>query len=232
MRLIDIHPDLGIRADDCTAFQAQLIGDTPDDIVKMNELHVPVGRAVKLTMTSEDVIHSFFVPAFRVKKDAVPGRYNVAWFEANRTGTYHLFCAEYCGTNHSGMIGKVVVMDPLEYEQWLASSGNTETMVSAGEQLYRQYGCPACHQQESSARGPMLRGLAGSTVRLQGGRTVIADREYMRESISDPGAKVVEGYSPIMPTYRTTLNQEQLNQIVEYLLSLDAGRPMTARSNE
>ena len=127
---------------------------------EINELHVPLGRPVKLVMTSQDVIHSFFIPAFRIKQDVLPGRYTTEWFTATKPGEYHLFCAEYCGTNHSGMIGKVVVMDPLEYEQWLASSGNTETMVSAGEQLYRQYGCPACHQQESSARGPMLAGLA------------------------------------------------------------------------
>ncbi len=190
---------------------------------EINELHIPVGRPVKLIMTSQDVIHSFFIPAFRVKQDVLPGRYTTEWFIPTKIGEYHLFCAEYCGTNHSGMVGRVVVMDPMDYERWLATHGNTETMASAGEQLFRKYGCAACHQEASSSRGPRLPGLAGSPVKLQDGRTVIADQEYLRESINDPGAKVVAGYQPIMPTYKTTLNEEQLNQIVEYLLSLGEG---------
>ncbi len=190
---------------------------------EINELHIPVGRPVKLVMTSQDVIHSFFVPAFRVKQDVLPGRYTTEWFIPTKIGEYHLFCAEYCGTSHSGMIGRIVVMDPMAYEQWLATSGNIETMASMGEQLFRKYGCAACHREASSSRGPRLAGLAGSPVKLADGRTVIADREYLRESINDPGAKIVAGYQPIMPTYRTTLNEEQLNQIVEYLLSLGEG---------
>jgi cytochrome c oxidase subunit 2 len=198
---------------------------------EINELHVPLGQPVKLVMTSQDVIHSFFIPAFRIKQDVLPGRYTTEWFTATRVGEYHLFCAEYCGTSHSGMIGRVVVMEPMDFERWLATSGNNETMASSGEQLFRTYGCAACHQEASSSRGPVLAGLAGSAVKLQDGRTVIADRGYLQESINDPGAKIVAGYSPIMPTYRTTLNQEQLNQIVEYLLTMDGGVAATARRN-
>jgi cytochrome c oxidase subunit 2 len=197
---------------------------------EINELHVPVGQPVKLVMTSQDVIHSFFIPAFRIKQDVLPGRYTTEWFTATKTGEYHLFCAEYCGTSHSGMIGRVVVMEPMEFERWLATGGTIETMASAGEQLFRTYGCAACHQETSTSRGPGLAGLPGTMVRLQDGRSVIADREYLQESISDPGAKIVAGYSPIMPTYRTTLNQEQQNQIVEYLLSLEGVPAATARS--
>ena len=198
---------------------------------EINELHVPVGKPVKLIMTSEDVIHSFFIPAFRIKQDVLPGQYTTEWFTPTKVGEYHLFCAEYCGTNHSAMIGKIVVMDPMDYQHWLATSGNIETMASLGEQAFREYGCAACHKSENSERGPMLNGLAGSTVRLVSGGTVVADRAYLQESISDPAAKIVAGYKPIMPTYRTTLSPEQINQIVEYLLTLKGGEGSGARSN-
>lgn len=194
----------------------------PQGNQEINELHVPLGQPVKLIMTSQDVIHSFFIPAFRIKQDVLPGRYTTEWFTATKVGEYRLFCAEYCGTSHSGMIGKVVVMDPQDYERWLATNGTTETMATVGEQLYRQYGCAACHQESSTTRGPVLFGLAGSTVALTDGRTLVADREYIRESVIDPSARIVAGYSPIMPTYRSTLNEEQLNQIVEYVLTLGA----------
>jgi cytochrome c oxidase subunit 2 len=192
---------------------------------EINELHVPVNQPVRLIMTSQDVIHSFFVPAFRIKQDVLPGRYTSEWFTATKTGEYHLFCAEYCGTSHSGMIGKVVVMEPADYERWLATNGKIETMASIGEQLFKKYGCASCHQADSDKRGPRLVGLAGNEVKLQDGKSVVADKEYLRESIYDPSAKIVEGYKPVMPTYRTTLNEEQTNQIVEYILSLGVGAP-------
>ncbi len=197
---------------------------------EINELHVPVGKPVELIMTSQDVIHSFFIPAFRVKQDVLPGRYTTEWFTPTKTGEYHLFCAEYCGTNHSAMIGRVVVMDPMDFEHWLASNGTNESLASAGEQVFKEYGCAACHRAEDSDRGPVLLGLAGSTVHLVEGGTVVADREYLRESINDPGAKIVAGYKPIMPTYRTTLTPEQVNQLVEYLLTLEKGKGGDARS--
>ncbi|MGA9120066.1 MAG: cytochrome c oxidase subunit II [Bacteroidota bacterium] len=198
---------------------------------EIDELHIPVNRPIKLMMTSQDVIHSFFIPAFRVKQDVLPGRYTTEWFTPTRIGEYHLFCAEYCGTNHSAMIGKIVVMDPVDYEHWLATSGTNETLASAGEQVFKKYGCAACHKDVGSTRGPSLMGLPGSTVSLIEGQTAVADREYLIESITDPGAKVVAGYKPIMPTYRTTLSPEQLNELVEYLLTLTGGQGNATRSN-
>src|SRR5262249_15919087 len=162
-----------------------------------------------LIMTSEDVIHSFFVPAFRVKQDAVPGRYTSLWFEASKTGDYHLFCAEYCGTQHSRMIGRVVAMEPAEFQPWLSGSGGAAgaaagageggPMAGAGKELFEQLGCATCHQAASGARGPNLMGLLGKQVTLADGRTVVADEAYVRDSILDPQAAVVSGYQPIMP---------------------------------
>ncbi|GIW40241.1 MAG: cytochrome c oxidase subunit 2 [Candidatus Binatia bacterium] len=187
---------------------------------EINELHVPVGRPVKLTMTSEDVIHSFYVPAFRLKNDVLPGRYTTLWFEATRTGTYHLFCAEYCGTEHSRMVGRVVVLEPDEFERWLEGEGATETVVARGEQLFRELGCASCHAEVSGARGPSLRGLFGSRVELADGRVVVADEAYVRESILDPQAKIVRGYEPVMPTFSGLVDEEGLLALVAYVRSL------------
>jgi len=187
---------------------------------EINELHVPVGRAVKLVITSEDAIHSFFVPAFRIKKDAVPGRYNVAWFRATKTGTYHLFCAEYCGTEHSKMIGKVVVMEPGEYQTWLAGGPPPESPVAAGEKLFTELNCVTCHRPDSAGRGPVLEGIFGRQVKLASGDTVVADEAYVRESIVNPAARVVAGYQPVMPTFQGLVSEEQLIALVAYIESL------------
>lgn len=187
---------------------------------EINTLHVPVGKPVKLIMTSQDVIHSFYIPAFRIKQDVLPGRYTTQWFQATKPGEYHLFCAEYCGTSHSGMIGKVVVMEPAEYEQWLSGAVGSTGMASTGQLLFQQFGCQACHKSEAGQRGPSLDGLYGSEVKLSNGKTVIADQEYIRESIVNPAAKIVAGYQVLMPMYGTQLTQEQLNQLVEYVKSL------------
>ena len=184
---------------------------------EINELHVPIGRAVKLIMTSEDVIHSFFVPAFRIKQDAIPGRYTTAWFEAIKPGTYHLFCAEYCGTEHSGMIGSVVVMDPAEYQAWLSGAPSNASAASAGAQLFEQLGCASCHQNAPDARGPSLTGIFGKPVKLQTGETVIADENYVRESILTPQAKVVAGFQPIMPTFQGLVSEEGLLQLIAFI---------------
>ncbi|MCI0407599.1 MAG: cytochrome c oxidase subunit II [Acidobacteria bacterium] len=189
---------------------------------EINELHVPVGRAVKLTLTSEDVIHSFFVPAFRIKRDAVPGRYNFAWFEATRTGVYHLFCAEYCGTEHSRMIGRVVVMEPDHYQTWLAGGPPPESPVQAGEKLFVELNCSTCHRPDSAGRGPVLDGVAGRKVPLQNGETVLADEAYLRESILNPAAKVTAGYQPVMPTYQGQVSEEAVLQLIAYIRSLAA----------
>jgi cytochrome c oxidase subunit 2 len=189
---------------------------------EINELHVPVGRAVKLVITSEDVIHSFFVPAFRIKKDAVPGRYNVAWFRATKVGSYHLFCAEYCGTEHARMGGRVVVMEPEAYETWLAGGPAPESPVAAGEKLFSDLNCITCHRADSAGRGPVLQGLFGRAVQLEGGGTAAADEAYVRESIVNPAAKVVAGYQPVMPTYQGQVSEEQLMALVAYIRSLQA----------
>ncbi len=189
---------------------------------EINELHVPVGRPVKLRLTSEDVIHSFFVPAFRIKKDAVPGRYSMAWFQATRPGTFHLFCAEYCGTEHSKMIGRIVVLEPAEYQTWLAGGPAPVSPAAAGEKLFTELNCITCHRADSGGRGPVLQGLFGRTVRLQNGDTVVADEGYIRESIMNPAAKVVAGYQPVMPTYLGQVSEESLLQLIAYIRSLSA----------
>ncbi len=194
---------------------------------ELNELHVPVGRDVKMIMTSQDVIHSFFVPAFRIKQDVLPGRYTVAWFRAIKPGTYHLFCAEYCGTQHSGMIGSVIVMEPAQYEAWM--SGTSSGPLSAtGEKIFAELGCVTCHRTDIQGRGPTLQGIFGKPVLLQDGRTVTADENYIRESILDPGAKIVNGYKPVMPTFQGLVTEEQLNALVAYVKSLSASKPGAA----
>jgi cytochrome c oxidase subunit 2 len=187
---------------------------------EINELHVPLGRAVKLVITSEDTIHSFFVPAFRIKKDAVPGRYNVAWFRATKLGSYHLFCAEYCGTEHSRMGGRIVVMEPQAYETWLAGGPPAETPAVAGEKLFTELNCITCHRPDSAGRGPVLLGLFGRPVHLASGDTVIADESYIRESILNPAAKVVAGYQPVMPSFQSQVTEEQVIALIAYIHSL------------
>lgn len=196
---------------------------------EINELHVPIGRPVKLVMTSEDVIHSFFIPAFRVKQDAVPGRYTSLWFEATRPGRYHLFCAEYCGSQHSRMIGSVIAMEPAEFQRWLSGAtgagGGAASMAAAGEALFEQLGCATCHRADSGARGPSLVGLFGSEVQLADGTTTTADEAYLREAILNPQAKVVAGYQPIMPTFKGLVSEDGLLQLIAYIRSLEATAP-------
>jgi cytochrome c oxidase subunit 2 len=198
---------------------------------EINELHIPVGKPIRLTMTSEDVIHSFFVPAFRTKQDAVPGRYTTTWFEATKPGSYHLFCAEYCGTIHSGMIGHVIAMEPAEFEAWLQSGqAGTAPPVSpaaAGEALFQAQGCVSCHAAGANQRGPQLAGLFGTTVHFEGGGTAVADDNYLRESIVDPQAHLVQGYQAIMPTYQGLLSEENVMQLIAYLKTL---KPEGART--
>src|SRR5713226_9021642 len=188
---------------------------------EINELHVPVGRDVRLIMTSQDVIHSFYVPAFRIKQDVLPGRYTTAWFRATRPGIYHLFCAQYCGTMHSGMIGQVVVMEPAQYQAWLSGGGSTGSLAAGGESLFQQLGCPTCHRSDTQGRGPNLVGIFGKPVQLEDGRTVVADENYIRESILNPGAKVMSGFKPIMPVFQGLVSEEQLNALVAYVKSLN-----------
>ncbi|HEY9435610.1 MAG TPA: cytochrome c oxidase subunit II [Blastocatellia bacterium] len=201
---------------------------------EINELHVPLGRRVKLTMTSEDVIHSFFVPAFRVKADVLPGqgRYRVIWFEPTKPGRYHLFCAEYCGTNHSGMIGWVEVMRPQEFQAWLSVGGAEGSMASSGQKLFQQLPCASCHKSDGAGRCPVLEGVFGKQVQLQDGRTVTVDEDYIRESILDPKAKVAAGYEPIMPNFTGLLSEEQIAQLVAYIKSIGGPQPGASPQSE
>ena len=194
---------------------------------EINSLHVPVGRPVRITMASEDVIHSLWFPAFRTKMDVLPNRYRVMWFTATKTGRYHIFCAEYCGTLHSGMVGWVEVMEPTEYQKWLA--GGTEgSLASQGEKLFQRYACNTCHTNDATGRGPVLAGLYNKAVILNDGRTVIADENYIRESILNPQAKVVKGFAipSIMPTFQGQVNEDELIKLLAYVKTL--AQPATA----
>jgi cytochrome c oxidase subunit 2 len=187
---------------------------------EINELHVPVGRPIKLITTSEDVIHDFFVPAFRTKADVIPGRYVNIWFQPTKPGRYRLFCAEYCGTRHSGMIGEVVVMEPSEYQTWLSGGAPEGSLASTGAKLFADLACNTCHRPDAQGRGPVLEGLFGKTVRLQSGETVTVDEAYVRESILIPAAKITAGFQPIMPTFQGLVTEEQLLALIEYVKSL------------
>jgi len=206
---------------------------------EINSLHVPLGRDVKMIMSSQDVIHSFYVPAFRIKQDVLPGRYTTTWFRATKVGTYHLFCAEYCGTEHSGMIGEVVVMEPTAYQAWLANGGATATMSASGKELFSQLGCATCHRFDTQGRGPNLAGVFGKPVQLNDGRTVTADENYIRESILNPQAKIVAGFQGIMPTFQGQVTEESLGALVSYVKSLsqpqqkaEGGAPQPAAAGE
>jgi cytochrome c oxidase subunit 2 len=189
---------------------------------EINELHVPVGRPVRLTMTSEDVIHSFAVSDFRIKMDVVPGRYSTAWFEATKPGEYRLGCSEYCGTEHALMVGRVVVMKPEEYGAWLGGAPAGVSPAAAGEKLFQQQGCAACHLPTGKGLAPSLAGIFGKPVKLTTGESLTADEAYIRESILNPQAKLVAGYPPIMPPMKGVLNEEQVAQLIAYIKSLAA----------
>ncbi|HEX5069249.1 MAG TPA: cytochrome c oxidase subunit II [Vicinamibacterales bacterium] len=197
----------------------------PEGVREINEMHVPVGRPVRVSIGSEDVLHDYFIPAFRVKMDAVPGKVTTLWFEATQVGTYHIFCAEYCGTKHSGMIGQVIVMSPQDYEAWLAGGKSTGTAVENGERLFTDLSCVTCHKPDSSGRGPSLLGVFGSTVSLADGRKVVADENYLRESIMNSQAKIVAGYQGIMPTFQGMVTEENLLQLIAYIKTLKPAAP-------
>ena len=196
---------------------------------EINQLHVPVGRDVKVIMSSQDVIHNFSVPAFRVKADVLPGRFTTTWFRPTKTGTYYLFCSQYCGTQHSGMVGEVIVMEPTAYQAWLSGGGTSGSLSANGQQLFQQLGCATCHRFDTQGRGPNLAGLFGKPVLLDDGRTVVADENYIRESILNPGAKIVSGFKPIMPSFQGQISEENLMALVAYIKSL--AQPQQSASN-
>ncbi len=197
----------------------------PDGRREINELHVPVGRPVKLIMGSEDVIHSFYVPAFRMKMDVVPGKLTNVWFEATKPGRYHLFCAEYCGLNHSGMIGSIVAMEPADFQAWLAGGATEGSPAQQGEKLFADLACNTCHRDDAQARGPQLKGTFGHVVKFQDGTTGVMDENYIRESILNPQAKIVAGFQPLMPTFQGVVTEEQILQLISYIRSLANEQP-------
>src|SRR5215471_8821810 len=194
----------------------------PEGRREINELHVPRDTAIKITLTSQDVIHSFFIPALRIKQDAVPGEYRTLWFRATRSGIYHLFCAEYCGTNHSKMIGSIVVMEESDYQQWLGGLNDTQP-VEAGAKLFVEYDCVNCHGTGLRARAPTLGGLYGTYVQLADGRRVLFDEQYIRGKLLDPGAMRVAGFAPDMPVFKGQLTEEQIIDLIAYIKSLTSG---------
>jgi cytochrome c oxidase subunit 2 len=198
---------------------------------EINELHIPAGRPVKITISSEDVLHSLYFPAFRTKMDAIPGRYTELWFEAQTPGTYHIFCTEYCGTNHSGMIGSVTVLEPSQYQAWLQGGGEGGTLAQRGARLYESQACNSCHLDSGQGRGPSLKDIVGTTVALQDGSTVVVDDAYLRESILLSQAKIVKGFQPLMPTFQGLISEENLLALIEHVKSMSpkastaAGQP-------
>jgi len=192
----------------------------PEGPREINELHVPVGVPIKLTMTSQDVIHDFYVPAFRIKKDVLPGRFTSLWFQATETGTYHLFCAQYCGTNHSEMIGWVYVMTPTDYANWLAGGEKSESLAQLGERLFSQYGCDSCHVAEGNGQAPSLVGVYGKPERLQNGETRVVDESLIEQAILTPNSVHLPNYKPVMPTYQGQIDQDQMLQLIAYVKSL------------
>jgi cytochrome c oxidase subunit 2 len=200
----------------------------PTGLKEINELHVPVGRNVKLILASEDVIHDFSIPAFRVKMDVVPGHYNTMWFQPTKAGRYHFFCSQYCGTNHALMGGWVTVMEPTDYAAWLSGSSDANANpVAAGEKLFAEKACNTCHLGDGKGRAPSLNGVYGAKVLLVDGSTVTADDAYVRESILTPNAKIVAGYQPLMPTFQGQLTEEQILSLLAYIKSL-AAQPVPA----
>ena len=196
---------------------------------EIDELHVPVGRPVKLIMTSQDVIHSLFMPVFRIKQDVLPGRYTMLWFTATRPGDYHLFCSQYCGTEHAQMIGHVVVMEPAAFERWLESGNASQSMAQEGAARFRQYGCSGCHGPSASVHAPKLEGLFGRRVQLADGTSTIADERYIHDSVMLPRKDVVAGYEPIMPSFQGQIAEDDLLDIVEYIKSLQDALPLEGK---
>jgi cytochrome c oxidase subunit 2 len=195
----------------------------PEGQREINTLHVAVGQSYRVLLTSEDVIHSFFVPAFRIHMDVLPERYTSVWFQATRTGEYHLFCSQYCGTNHAGMVGTVIAMEPAEYQRWLRLQAEG-SLALQGRKVFLKYRCLSCHSADGHARAPVLENLYGKQVQLNDGRTVVADDDYLRESILNPGAKIVAGWQNIMPTFRGQVSEEEIVELIAFIQSLKQGR--------
>jgi cytochrome c oxidase subunit 2 len=189
---------------------------------EINALHVPTGRPIQLTMISQDVFHSFSIPDFRVKREVIPGRYSTVWFQATTPGTYHIFCTQYCGTNHSAMIGQVTVLSPDDYQRWTQESTSGMSLAQNGERLFASMGCNACHSGSAAARGPNLAGVYGSKLQLTNGSTVLVNDAYLRDAILNPSQHITAGYAPIMPTYQGQISEDGLIDLVEYLKGMQS----------
>ena len=189
---------------------------------EINALHVPAGRAVQLTMISQDVFHSFSIPDFRVKREVIPGRYSTVWFNATDPGTYHIFCTQYCGTNHSVMIGEVTVLSPADYQRWTEGSTSGMSLAQNGERLFASMGCNACHSGSPTARGPNLAKVFGSKVQLANGQEIVVDEAFLRDTILNPSQHAMAGFAPIMPTYQGQISEDGLIDLVEYIKTLDS----------
>lgn len=201
----------------------------PQGRAEINELHVPMNQPVQLNMISQDVIHSFYIPAFRVKQDVLPGTYSSLWFEATKPGRYHLFCAEYCGTNHSQMLGTVVVTTPEEYSNWLTEA-STESAEVAGARLFERFRCASCHKADGTGDGPSLVGLVRSRVPLVGGGAVIANEQYLRDAILNPAKQIVASFEPIMPSFQGQLDEAEVQELIAYIETLKQGAERPADS--
>jgi cytochrome c oxidase subunit II len=204
---------------------------------EINSLHVPIGRPIQLTMISQDVFHSFSIPDFRVKREVIPGRYTTVWFNATDVGTYHLYCTQYCGTQHSGMIGEVTAMTPADYEKWAQQSTSGMSLAQNGERLYASMGCNACHNGTAAARGPNLAGVYGSKLTLTNGSEVLVNEAYLRDAILNPSQHVTAGFAPIMPTYQGQISEDGLIDLVEYIKTLQTNyrvqqTQVTSQSNQ
>jgi cytochrome c oxidase subunit 2 len=189
---------------------------------EINSLHVPINKPIQITLISQDVFHSFSIPAFRVKREAIPGRYTTVWFEATQVGTYHLFCTQYCGTSHSAMIGEVTVLTAEDYKKWLGDSTSGVSLAQNGERLFASLSCNACHNGQPDSRGPSLADVYGSKLMLTSGQPVLVDDAYLRQAILNPSSHITQGYAPIMPTYQGQISEEGLISLVEYIKNLSS----------
>ena len=189
---------------------------------EIDALHVPMGQPVQLTMISQDVFHSFSIPDFRIKREVIPGRYSTVWFEATQTGTYHLFCTQYCGTQHSGMIGTVTVLSPDDYKKWLQQSTSGMSLAQNGERLFASMGCNSCHSGNAAARGPNLAGVYGAKLTLTDGSQMLVNDAYLRDAILNPSQHVTAGFAPIMPTYQGQISEDGLIDLVEYIKNMQS----------
>jgi cytochrome c oxidase subunit 2 len=189
---------------------------------EINALHIPTGKPIQLTMISQDVFHSFSIPDFRIKREVIPGRYSTVWFEATQVGVYHLFCTQYCGTQHSGMVGEITVMTPADYKKWLEQSNSGQSLAQNGERLFASMGCNSCHNGTAAARGPSLAGVYGSKLTLTDGRQILVDDAYIRNAILNPSEHVTAGFAPIMPTYQGQISEDGLIDLVEFIKNMQS----------